>query len=411
VKIHLITNLFHPDELAGAALYSDFARYLKDAGHDVRVTAAFPYYPGWKLRDKDRGVSSRDEVFQGIPVRRISMFIPAKPRGITRLWSDATFLFSIVRRGLFKGWTPDVVVTACPMLSQCAAQRFIYRGKGVKRFIIVQDFVVDAALELGILKLPGLGAILRAMEKWSLRGADQLSTISPEMLQKLREKIGQDRPLQYIPNWVHRDLAVQIGQQEESPERREPRTLFYSGNMGIKQGLPDFLEDFGGIETDWTLRIQGGGPEAERIRERIGGRSIELGAVEDLPAYVRRLRQCTACLVTQRAGVSANFLPSKLLPALATRTPILVVAEAETPLAREVEQAGYGLVVRPGDKTGLQKALATLGDPAVIERMSALAAERAVFFSRERVLGQYAATLRQMSEALDTLKVPQLTMS
>jgi colanic acid biosynthesis glycosyl transferase WcaI len=109
--------------------------------------------------------------------------------------------------------------------------------------------------------------------------------------------------------------------------------------------------------------------------------------------------------------VSANFLPSKLLPALATRTPILVVAEADTPLAREVGQGGYGVVVRPGDKEGLKMALTMLGDSTVIERMSALAADRAVFFSRERVLGQYTATLRQMSEALETLEVPQLTMS
>ncbi len=411
MKIHLITNLFHPDELAGAALYSDFARYLKDAGHDLRVTAAFSYYPSWKLRPEDEGVDSRDEVFQGIPVRRISMFIPARPRGITRLWSDATFLFSIIRQGRFKGWTPDVVVTACPMLSQCAAQRFLYRGKGMKRLIIVQDFVVDAALELGILKLPGMGAILRSMEKWALRSATQLSTISPEMRQKLEEKIGPRRPVQYIPNWVHRDLAIEIEKQENSPIQRETKTLFYSGNLGIKQGLPDFIEDFAEAGTDWTLRIQGGGPEAKRIQDRLSGTSIKLGPVEDLPSYVNRLRQCTACLVTQRAGVSANFLPSKLLPALATRTPVLVVAEADTPLAREIALGGYGIVVSPGDQEGLRAALQTLGDPREAKRMSALAAERAVFFSRDRVLGEYATLLEQMSRTVEACQLPQLSMS
>jgi colanic acid biosynthesis glycosyl transferase WcaI len=282
------------------------------------------------------------------------------------------------------------------MLSQCAAQRFIYPFKGMKRLIIVQDFVVDAALELGILKLPGLGAILRAVEKWALRSATQLSTISPEMLLKLQEKIGSGRPLNYIPNWVHQELAVEIKQQEAQPIQREHKTLFYSGNLGIKQGLPDFIEDFISAETDWELRIQGGGPEATRIAERIQGTSIKLGPVEDLSAYVTRLRQCTACLVTQRAGVSANFLPSKLLPALATKTPVLVVAEQETPLAREITQGGYGIVVHPGDKVGLQAALKRLADPSEVAKMSELAAERAIFFSRERVLGEYAALLQKM---------------
>lgn len=412
VKIHLITNLFHPDELAGASLYSDFARYFKEAGHDIRVTAAFSYYPSWKLREEDEGLGVRDDVFQGIPVRRVSMFIPSKPRGLTRLLSDATFLLSILRRGRFRGWTPDVVVTACPMLSQCAAQRFMYRGRGVKRFIIVQDFVVDAALELGILKFPGLSFLLRALEKWALRSANQLGTISPEMLQKLRSVIGAGRPLHYVPNWVHRELASEIDDQERgSPAVREEKTLFYSGNLGIKQGLPDFMEDFAAAETDWTLRIQGGGPEANRIRERITGDAIKLGPVEDLPEYVNRLRRCTACLVTQRAGISANFLPSKLLPALATRTPLLVVAEADTPLAREILTHGYGKLVRPGDKAGLRTALRAMSDPAERQRMSALAGERAIFFSRKRVLGEYAALLDQLALPTETCELPQLIPS
>lgn len=35
----------------------------------------------------------------------------------------------------------------------------------------VQDFVVDAALELGLLKLPLLPGLLRRLERWSFRSA------------------------------------------------------------------------------------------------------------------------------------------------------------------------------------------------------------------------------------------------
>ena len=37
MRIQMITNLFAPDELAGAALYTDFARFMKAAGHDIRA--------------------------------------------------------------------------------------------------------------------------------------------------------------------------------------------------------------------------------------------------------------------------------------------------------------------------------------------------------------------------------------
>lgn len=397
MKIHLITNLFHPDELAGAALYTDFENYFRELGHDVRVTAAFSYYPAWKRRAEDVGVKWRDEKQNGRFVRRISMYIPQKPRGLTRLISDATFLFSILQHGKFRDWTPDVVVTACPMLSQCVAQRFLYRNMNVKRLIIVQDFVVDAALELGILQLPGISTTLRALERWALRSGDHLSTISPEMMKKLQTSVGADKPVQYIPNWVHDDLAAEIKRQEPLPITRETKTLFYSGNLGIKQGLPNFVDDFAALNTDWTLRIQGGGPEATLIKERTSSGGIVLGPVEDVSAYVTRLLQCTASLVTQRAGVSANFLPSKLLPALATHTPVLAVAEAATPLALEINLGGYGIVVPPGDQSALRKALLTLSDPTSIAQMSAKAAERSIFFSRQHVLAEYAHLLAQMT--------------
>jgi colanic acid biosynthesis glycosyl transferase WcaI len=399
LKIHLITNLYHPDELAGASLYTDIARCLHEAGHEVRVTAAFSYYPAWKRRPEDEGVSWRDEVHEGIPVRRCSMYIPAQPRGLTRLLSDLTFLASLITKGTFSDWTPDVVITACPMLSQCLAQRFLYLGKSVKRLIVVQDFVVDAALELGILKLPGLGTLLPAVERYALRSADVLTTISPEMLVKLRERVGEDKPLHYVPNWIHRDLDAEIARQSGSKAVIEEKTLFYSGNLGIKQGLPDFLEDFANLNSDWRIRIQGNGPEAARIRELSSTDRITLGDVENVPAYVTRLRQATACLVTQRAGVSANFLPSKLLPALAAHTPVLAVAESDTPLAKEVTTTGYGLVVSPGDQVALAAALDQLASPDVRAQMSARAAERARFFHRERVMLEFASLLEKMIPA------------
>lgn len=396
MKIHLVTNLFYPDELAGASLYTDFARWLRDEGHEVRVTAAFSYYPAWKLRAEDERIAWRDEVFEGIPVRRCSMYIPSKPRGMSRLLSDGSFLVSLLRHGTWKDWMPDIVVTACPMLSQCLAQRGMYLGQGVKRLIIVQDFVVDAALELGILKLPGLGPLLRSMERFSLRSGKLLNTISPEMYEKLRSRVGRDKQLQYVPNWIHEDLQAEIDRQAQAAGEREEATLFYSGNLGIKQGLPDFLKDFAAVQSHWKLRLQGNGPDAERIRPLVDGKRIMLGDVEDVGAYVRRLLQATACLVTQQAGVTANFLPSKLLPALAARTPVLAVAEEATPLAREIQSGGYGLVIPPGDQNALEKALTTLANPAENQRMRDNAGERSVFFSRDRVLRVFTGLLEEL---------------
>ncbi len=399
MKIHLITNLFHPDELAGASLYTDLARYLREAGHDIRVTGTFSYYPAWKLRPEDQGIRQREETFEGIPIKRLKMYVPAQASGLKRMLSDASFLWALARRAKFTGWTPDVVISACPMLSQCVAQRFLYWGKRVPRLLIVQDFVVDAALELKMLNVPGLSWGLRAMERWALRSAQTLSTISPEMLDKLKSKIRDGRRMIFTPNWIHQSLSDEIQRQLEEPPARHAHQLLYSGNVGVKQGLPDFVSKFKTWETPWSLRIQGGGAERDRLeKETQAIDHITLANVSGEDSYVRSLLETTACLITQRADVSANFLPSKLLPALATGTPVLAVCDADSPLGREVAEGGYGAVIHPDDETRIREILAQWNaQPGLLRNFGEKALERSAFFKRERILGTYEEELTQLA--------------
>lgn len=402
MRIHLMSNLYAPDELAGASLFTDLAYYLRDAGHDVRVTTTFSYYPSWRLKDEDKGVALREELVGGIPVRRVSMYVPEKPNGLGRMRSDLSFFFSLLRAGKFPNWRPDVVLTALPMLSQCLVQRFQYLFSRVPRLIIVQDFAVDAALELGILRVPGVAWILRGIQRWALRSANTITTISPLMLDKLRQEIGTGRRTLLVPNWIHKSLQDEINGQNQSPPSRLPSTLFYSGNLGVKQGLPDFLSQFresSGADSGWNIEICGGGAEKDRLAAMLDSqRGIALGPVLDEPAYVSKLLSSTACLITQRPGIGANFLPSKLLPALATATPVLAVCDRSSPLANEVIEGRFGLVVAPGSPDALAENLQRLKSPQLREEFSANAKARAAIYHRDQVLRTFDQELRNLNQ-------------
>ena len=401
MRIHLITNLFTPDKLAGAVLFTDMALYLRDQGHDVRVTTTFPYYPAWALRPEDEGVSLRDEVFESIPVRRIRMYVPRRVTGATRLLSDLSFLWSLLRHGRHPGRRPEIVVTAMPMLSQCLAQRFLYIRRKIPCFITVQDFVAEAALELRILRAPGLAPLLHGLQRWALRSAQALSTISPHMLERLEENVGEDRHISFIPNWIHKDLQAEIDRQMPQAPSRKPGLLFYSGNLGVKQGLPAFIDQFHsacGTELGWSLKINGGGAERSRLQSAVGTKfGIRVGPVQAEEGYVRSLLGAAACLVTQRPSVGSNFIPSKLLPALATGTPVLAVCDFESPLGKEVLAGGFGEVVAPGDamtlKTVLQK---WKNEPESLAAMSQRAKKWATRYERGSVLGLYEAELLKL---------------
>lgn len=103
MRIHLISNLFSPEELAGAAQFTSLAHFLRERGHYLRVGTPFSYYPAWRLRPEKQGLRVPGERLGETPVRRIRMHGPEQPTGKFRLLSELRFLLSLVRRG----WHPS----------------------------------------------------------------------------------------------------------------------------------------------------------------------------------------------------------------------------------------------------------------------------------------------------------------
>ena len=259
--------------------------------------------------------------------------------------------------------------------------------------IVVQDFVVEAALELGILRLPGFARLLHGTQRWALRSAQTLLTISPSMLEKLRAIVGPDHRTSYVPNWIHGSLQREIDRQGPNGEGRKSGRLFYAGNLGAKQGLPHFLKQFraaGAAGSGWRLDIHGGGAERDRVAAEVARTpGCQLGPVLEEPVYVAALCRASACVLTQRPGVGADFLPSKLLPALATGTPVLAVCERGSPLGQEVTEGGFGEVVEPGNAAKLAQTLDLWHQhPQILVGMATKAWERAHYFHRDRILPQ-----------------------
>lgn len=387
MKVHIISNLFWPDELAGASLYSDLAKYLHERGIDVRVTTTFPYYPDWKLKDEDLGKICRTDSWNGILLRRVKMFVPQKPTGLKRLLSDFTFLLSLCIFGRFKNWKPDIVFTASPMVSQCLAVRILY-SNSIPSVFVVQDFVAAAAKELGIIKLPGMSVMLTLLEKYALERASVLATINDKMLLKLVSLMEDNRNCVEIPNWLHLIFDEFLPEKSKS---KKSCSLLYSGNLGVKQGLPQFAEDFLEIESGWKLDINGGGVELTTLSRVLSGKdSISLGGVLDIDDYISALSKCSAFVITQQSTVEANYLPSKLLPALATGCAVLAICDLNSPLGQEVLTGGFGVVVAPGDRGALRSILAKWKhDPCELDwfrKKSILHSQR---FSRDKILGKY----------------------
>jgi colanic acid biosynthesis glycosyl transferase WcaI len=395
----LLVGLNFAPEPVGIGVYSgDMARWLADRGHRVRVLTAPPYFPQWQAR----GNRYRRERFGGAELWRCPLWVPRRPSGLKRLLHLASFALSSLPVLLAQArWRPDVVITVAPAFF-CAPGALLLTalcGRGTASWLHIQDFELDAAFELGLLKGRLLRRLAEGWERRTLRGFARVSTISGAMLQHAIAKgVAPERAL-LLPNWV--DLAAiqpqPPGQRASNPYRRElgfgpeQRVLMYSGSMNKKQGLELLVAAIERLADvpDLVWLLAGEGPSKTELADATAGmdnvRLLPLQPAERLNDW---LNLADVHLLPQKAGAADLVLPSKLLGILASGRPVVASSPASSELGQIADQAG--MRVEPEDGEAFAAALRQLlGNGALRQRLGEAGrqlAERR--YGREAVLGQ-----------------------
>ncbi len=189
MRILIYSANFAP-EPTGIGKYSgDMASWLADHGHEVRVVCAPPYYPTWQVDRKYRWPLFRRERWRGVDVWRTPLWVPKSPNGLTRLLHLLSFAITSFPVMLWQvAWRPDVVLTVAPAFMCAPAGLLTAWLCRAKRWLHLQDFEVDVAFRMGMLKGRLLQRIALRMESSLLRRFDTVSTISGRMMQRLRAK-------------------------------------------------------------------------------------------------------------------------------------------------------------------------------------------------------------------------------
>ena len=368
----LIYGLNYSPEPVGIGKYTgELAPWLTSRGHNVRVITAPPYFPGWRIATGYQNFFGLDYV-NGVRVWRCPIWVPRRPRGLTRLFHLASFALSSIGPLLSQiSWRPDVVITVAPAFFCTPGALLLGRlcGRSTRSLLHIQDFELDAAFELGLLK----GRILRSMaESWersTLRGFDRVSSISAAMVQRLIDKGVDQSKIIHLPNWVDLDVIYpQFGVARlENPYRRElgidpdQLVLMYSGSMNQKQGLDQlvtvihYLSDIPRLV--WLLA--GEGPTKEEIVSATAGLNQVLHLpLQPLGRLNDWLNAADIHLLPQKAEAADLVLPSKLLGMLASGRPVVASSPEGSELATLASQVGA--CVSPGDPASFAAAIREL---------------------------------------------------
>ena len=433
MKILLYGINFSP-ELTGIGKYTgELAAWLVAQGHEVRVVTAPPYYPAWSVSAGYSGSRWQREEWQGVQVWRCPLWVPQQPGGLKRVLHLASFALSslpvMLRQAL---WRADVVWVVEPALFCAPTAWAVARLGGSKAWLHVQDFEVDAAFELGLLKGARLKRNVLAAERWLMRRFDVVSTISGKMLSLLLRKRVVPSRTEVFPNWVNLNhITPRPAAAGPSPFKAElglpPDAVvaLYSGNMGAKQGLEVMAEaakllHLSSSEPNRPLALAGtaqgtinnaaiffvfcgNGAGRAGLQARCEGlpnvRFLDLQPMERLNDL---LALADMHLLPQRADAADLVMPSKLTGMLASGRPVVATAQPMTELAAVVNgdtrETCCGVVVLPEAPALLAQAITDLAHHPALRAQMGTAGRRYAeqHLDTDAVLGRFVERVREL---------------
>ena len=365
------------------------AAWLVARGHDVRVVTAPPYYPAWAVSPgfaNAYGTAPMPGVqgVRGVQVHRCPLWVPPQPGG-------------------------------------------------AKAWLHMQDFEVDSAFDLGLLKGQRIRNAVAAAERWLMRRFDVVSTISERMHQRLLAKGVDAAKAKMAVNWVDMTQFGKPSADGVAAYRQElnipagAAVALYSGNMGGKQGLAVLAEaaklsakmavqpmDSAGAAHNNVANATEGFSEAKRSAQVKEERPRGAGDTEQGASASRSLvfvfcgnGAGRADLLARCTGLTnvrfIDLQPAKRLPDLLATADIHLLpqradaADLVMPSKLTVVQS-CGLVVPPEDPAALAQAIHTLAaNPALSERLGAAGFVYAqAHLDREAVLERFEADVKEL---------------
>jgi glycosyltransferase involved in cell wall biosynthesis len=366
---------YAPEEIGIAPYTTGLASHLARTGWDVTVVTGVPHYPDWRVPASYGTSRRRDETVDGVAVRRLRHYVPARQSALRRGGYEASFFLNALAAGRIS--RPDVVLGVVPSLSGGVLAALTARRYQAPFGIVIQDLMGAAARQSGI---RGGGRVTRltgAIEGWVARRADGIATVSDAFHQTVLGFGVDPSRIVHLRNWSR--IAAPARQRTET--RRElgwaegDQVLLHAGNMGLKQGLDHVIEA--------ARRAAPGRPHLRFVlmgsgsqRAALEARAARLPNVEFLdPRPIDQLADTLAAadalLVNERASVIDMSLPSKLTSYFVAGRPV-IAAVAEGATAAEIRRAGAGLVVPAEQPEALLAALDDLrADPALAEQLGA----------------------------------------
>jgi colanic acid biosynthesis glycosyl transferase WcaI len=398
MRILIVGINFFPEPTGTGKFTGEMALYLRQKGHEVHVVTAPPYYPQWKIQPGYQGWRYQTEIWNGVHICRCPLWVPKKVTTSNRLLHLLSFALSSLPVVLIeRSKHTDLVFAIAPALFSAPLAAFPGKKIKGKNWLHIQDFEVDAAINLGMVsRLPAVERLAHAWETRVFQKFGTISTISGAMIEKLKEKHVEEDRLYYFPNWI--DPAAIFPLTGENRYRKvlglksSDIVVLYSGSIGEKQGIEILIETARLLKDHPEIHIVicGDGPAKPTLQKLGQGiANLHFLPVQPAESLNELLNSADIHVLPQKAGATDLVMPSKLLGMLASGRPVIAGCPVGSELHKIISEVG--VAVPPEDPIALAREITGMAmDASSREKLGALGRSLVIErFSMEKVLGDF----------------------
>lgn len=334
-------------------IYQDLMRKFRDEGHEVYIVSPRERRTGEKTHLYETGGIHILGVYT-LNLQRTN----AIEKGIGQVLVETQFKKAIMKH--LDDLKADLILYSTPPITFPKVIQYLKESNPqAKTYLLLKDIFPQNAVDLGMMSKSGLKGILyrffRKKEKKLYALSDRIGCMSPANVRYVVEHNPEVKPekVEVAPNSYERIEQAVLSENERLAIREKYHLptnnpiFIYGGNLGKPQGIPFLIQclNANADRDDCHFVVIGNGTEYGKLETWYKARRPKnVSIFQRLPKenYDQLVRACDVGLIFLDYRFTIPNYPSRLLPYLMEKKPIIAATDPNCDTGSIAEQNGYG---------------------------------------------------------------------
>lgn len=360
-----MTNL---QGIAEPGIYSDLIRKFRDEGHQVTIVSP---------RERRLNQPTNLQDIGGVQILGVRTLNLQKTnvveKGLGQIMVESQFKKAIKKHlGDVK---VDLILYSTPPITLMGVVKYLkMENPKAMTYLLLKDIFPQNAVDLGMMSKSGIKSFLyyffRKKEKKLYALSDYIGCMSPANVRYVIEHNKEVNPdkVEEAPNSYEVVKYFEFDNKERNAMRLkynlpvDAPIFIYGGNLGKPQGIDFLIQclEKNRNRVDCHFVVVGDGTEYGKLEQwynKMNPKSVSLFQRLPKEDYDKLVRSCDAGLIFLDYRFTIPNYPSRLLPYLMEKKPIIAATDTNSDIGSIAEANGYGYWCPSNDVSAFTKSV------------------------------------------------------